>query len=340
LNGPGLLQAMRRLALPLAALLVAASTPLAASASSSCTGKEDAWFLGIVYDAAERADFKQDFENFQYFLGELDDVYCIPAAQSEILAFDGAWSHAGNTYSGYTPATEANVKSHLQDFGADASADDDATFFLFLSSHGLMYTQPLSTCPLARAYGSYAALGTGGSEDGLLHDCELGSLLGSEFDASIPKFVAVDCSFCGGFSDSLTAASGTVPDGAVRQSAGVVGNNRIVVTGCAITTECFGGGSLGGALLYDAMRQVLSGGPAACDGWTAPGFPLVQGVGAPMKNTLVRPQDGTCTASEWFFASVWTSWQTGSVQSMALSIQEQQRIKYRMPSLADDIVIQ
>lgn len=332
---------MRRLAFPLAALLVAASAaPLAANASSSCAGKEDAWVLGVVYDSAERADFKQDFENFEYFLGELDDVYCIPAAQSEILAFDGAWSHGGTNYSGYTPATEANVKSYLQDFGADASADDDATFFLFLSSHGLMYTQPLTTCPAARVYGSFSALASGGGEDGDFHDCELGSLLGSEFDADIPQFIAVDCSFCGGFSDSLTAASGTVPDGAVRQSAGVVGNNRIVVTGCAITTECFGGGANGGAVLYDAMAAVLAAGASYCDGWTVPGFPLVQGADAPVKTTAVRAQDGACTASEWFFASVWTSWTTGSLQSMALGIQEQQRIKYRMPSLGDDIVIQ
>lgn len=297
--------------------------------AAACT-PDEVWFLGVVYDAAVRDDFEKDVENFEFFLDRLQNVYCIPSSQSKILAFENGYTQNGNTYD---EASERNVKDWLATFGADASAASNPTFFVFLSSHGLVYPVPLATATVPCGVteprvGSFAALKSGGGEDGDLYDCELGAALDSGF-ADVRTFVAVDCSFCGGFSDSLTAASGTVEDNS-HPSSNVPGPERIVVTGCAMTTECFG--SSGGGVLYRHMRDTLAS-PSFCDGWTAPGFPTVQGFDAPVKHAVLNPVDGECTASEWFFGAVWRAYASADV----VGIQEQFRIKYGPATLADDI---
>lgn len=305
-------------------LLTLTNIPLGSADATCPPGNSHVWFLGVADDSEERADFIEDLFNFEKFLDELRDVYCIPDSQSEILGFDGSFSLGGTSYT-RTEASEENVKSYLDSFGSAASAHTDSIFFYFHSSHGLMYTTGLSTCPLTRTHGSFAALHADtGAQDGFLDDCELGTALNNEFDDDVQMFIAVDCSFCGGFSDSLTAASGTITDGAPTPS-GILADNRIVMTGCAITTECFGGGVDDGGVFYDNLEQVVDLGISQCDGWTAPGFPLVQGVDAPVKNALLRPTDGVCTASEWFFSAVNQGY-TSPID--AIAIQQQFRMKF------------
>ncbi len=299
-----------------------------------CSGHS--WFVGIVYDAEQRDDFAVDIEHFERFADELGETHCIPPEQSTILGFD--------------EGSEANLKAELRRVATEAKEHDDSQLFFFLSSHGnassgLLSAIGASACPPTRVVGSYAALkessGEAGSsgEDGFLDDCELGDEL-ARFEPSTRMFVAVDCSFCGGFSDSLTAASGTLPDGGVPTSSGVPGPRRVVITGCAITTECFG--SRKGGNLYRHMDGVLSDDVAACDGWTAPAFPQVQGADVPVRGAT----DGRCTASEWFFASVNRAYtQPGEIGNFehhidhVLSIQQQFRIKYGFDSLDQDILI-
>ncbi len=291
-----------------------------------CTGHT--WFLGIVYDEERRDDFVQDVDHFRRFLDTLRTTHCIPSNQARILDFSNG--------------SEANLKAELRRMASEANQHADSQFFFFLSSHGLVYVPGLSACEPTRAMGSFAALKEGGDEDGFLDDCELGEEL-AMFAPSTRMFVAVDCSFCGGFSDSLTAASGTVPDNGVRgtpTSSGVPASNRVVVTGCAMTTECFG--SRDGGNLYRHMNNVRQGGVAACDGWTAPGFPAVQGADVPVRGAT----DGRCTTSEWFFAAVNRAYtdtgqvtNLGHLQDYALSIQQQFRIKYGFGSLADDLLV-
>jgi hypothetical protein len=302
--------------------------------------------LGVVNDGNQpgepRLDFQADMHNFEFFLSTLRETYCIPDAQASILAFTDGWidPDTGQPASPYPEASEANVKARLAEFGAAASAHGDSIFFFFLSSHGIQYTAAgwtggSSECPIERVAGSLSGLKSGNGETGDFFDCELGTALNSSFAATTRMFVAVDCSFCGGFSDSLTAASGTVPDDSVPASAGVVGANRIVMTGCAMTTECFGSDvAEDGGVSYHHMREVLEG-TVPCDGWTAPGFPDVQGFDVPVNGEPFKVLDGICTASEWFFAAVWSAYSSGDV----IGIQQQFRIKYGLPSIDDDLVI-
>jgi hypothetical protein len=82
------------------------------------------------------------------------------------------------------------------------------------------------------------------------------------------------------------------------------------------------------------MRQVLEG-EIPCDGWTAPGFPTIQGFDVPVNEEAFNAPDGRCTASEWFFGAVWSAYTSFDV----IGIQQQFRIKYGFDSLADDILI-
>jgi serine protease AprX len=294
------------------------------------------YFLAVVNDGNEpgtpREDFQADMGNFEFFRDTLRTTYCIPDAQAQILAFTDGWVDGNGTpQSPYPEASEANVKAELARLGAAASQHDDSIFFFFLSTHGIVYANAIGECPVERVAGSYSGLKAGGGESGDFYDCELGDGLNDNFAPTTRMFVSVDCSVCGGFSDSVTAASGTVPDGSVPVSAGVVGPNRIVVTGCAMTTECFGSDAAeNGGVSYHHFRNVSS--IEACDGWTAPAFPTVQGVDLPTRD---RPTDGTCTASEWFFAAVNDAY----VSQDELGIQQQFRIKYGFESLEDDILI-
>lgn len=317
-----------RAVLAAAVILLSIAVPVLpqGSAGGSCTDPPG-YFVGVVHDANQdppRDDFQVDVDNFETFLETLRGAYCIPDDQATILAFRGDYTDDGRSY---PAATEANVGDALRTFGSQAADQDDPHLFFFLSSHGIAYAE--RTCRQGiRAPGSLAAL-----HGGDLLDCELGHQLSSSFDADTRMFVAVDCSLCGGFSDSLTAASGTVPDNSHPTSSGVPAPNRVVVTGCAITTECFG--SSDGGVSYDHLEDVVTAGQTACDGWTAPGFPTVQGIDLPVRHELVHPRDGTCTASEWFFAAVWDTYQELDL----VGIQEQYRIKYGFDSLADDITI-
>ena len=305
----------------------------------TCTA-EHVYFMGVVYDSALREDFQADVRNFEYYLSRLRETYCIPDSQATILAMGNNWTdpQSGKTY---TEASEANVKAELQRLGALASAHSDSLFFFFLSSHGIMYTNAgwtggPSECPIDRTAGSLAGLKATGGETGELFDCELGTALTTNFAPTTRMFVFVDCSFCGGFSDSITAASGTISDGSVPRSSGIPAANRIVMTGCAITTECFGSTPAeNGGVSYHHLRNVMSGGVAACDGWTVPGFPTAYGLDVPVQGPPVKALDGKCTASEWFFGAVWSAYSSVDV----IGIQQQFRIKYGMPSLADDILI-
>ncbi|MGH2756166.1 MAG: hypothetical protein ACRDI3_00075, partial [Actinomycetota bacterium] len=258
-----------------------------------CT-PDHVWFLGIVYDKAQRDDFKEDVRHFEAFLARLRETYCIPESQATILAMEDGYTDRGKTYA---EASEANLKNELGRMGEESESQDDAQFFFFLSSHGLMGAGAADgmavdmDCEPARV-GSFAGLKAGGGENGFLDDCELGDSLNESFSDVTRMLIAVDCSFCGGFSDSLTAVSGTVPDGGVVTSSGVPGPNRIVVTGCAITTECFGSTDTGG-VFYRHMRRVLDG-EIACDGWTAPGFPEVQGFNLPVNGPPFSTLDGRC----------------------------------------------
>ena len=309
-----------------------------------CTGTPDhVYFLGLAYDAEQREDFVEDIDNFESFLATLRQNYCIPASQATILAMEDNFTDpaSGKTY---REGSEANLKAEIRRMGAAASEHDDSQFFYFHSSHGLMWSGAIGGCPVDRVAGSLADIKAGGGEDGTLYDCELGDELTRSFSPQTRMFVAVDCSFCGGFSDSLTAVSGTIPDGSTPTSSGIPAPNRVVVTGCAITTECFGALDGGGSVMYKHMRKVLSD-ESACDGWTAPGFPTIQGFDIPVRGEPFKTLDGVCTASEWFFASVNNAYSyvprtnLNDVQDKAIGIQQQFRIKYGLPSLDDDIVI-
>jgi hypothetical protein len=302
--------------------------PLAADGCAA--GKPQAFFLAIVYDPEQRNDFVLDVDHFEKFLGTLKQTWCIPAANATILAFENGFTRNGKTYA---TGSEANLKAEIARMGAAAQTAPGSKFFFFLSSHGNLWPSPVGTvCKTGRIAGSYSAIAAGGTDDGFLDDCELGESLNANVK-SVPSFIAVDCSFCGGFSDSPTAVSGTVPDGA-PVGAGVVAPSRIVVTGCAITTECFG--STEGANSYRLFDFVLGKGAAYCDGWTAPAFPAVQGLDAPVHTGAL---DGKCSASELFFAALEEAYALNAkyVDEMALTIQQQFRIKYGFPTLASDI---
>ena len=303
-----------------------------------CTA-DHVYFLGIGYDPAGREDFKADVRNFEYYLSRLRETYCIPDSQATILAMDNNWTdpESGKTYA---EGSEANLKAELRRLGAAASQHTDSLFFYFLSSHGIMYTSAgwtggPSECPVERADGSLSGLKAGDGETGEFFDCELGEELNQNFAPTTRMFIFNDCSFCGGFSDSLTAASGTIPDGSVPESSGIPAANRVVMTGCAITTECFGSSPAeNGGVSYHHLRQVLEG-TVECDGWTAPGFPGVYGFDVPVQDELLNPKDGRCTASEWFFGAVWSAYSSQDV----IGIQQQFRIKYGFDSLDDDLFI-
>jgi subtilisin family serine protease len=302
-----------------------------------CAGTPDhVYFLGIAYDSEGRDDFKADVRNFETFRETLRGTYCIPDSQATIFAMDGTMKDSVSGRS-YAEGSEANLKAEIRRMGAEANQYPDSQFFFFLSSHGNVWSGALpgSACPQTRVLGSFSALKEGNGEDGQFDDCELGDELNESFEPDTRMFVAVDCSFCGGFSDSVTAVSGTIPDGSIPTSAGVVGPGRVVVTGCAQTTECFGSTPASdGAVLYHHMREVLEGGIPACDGWTAPGFPDVQGFDVPVNDQGFNTPDGRCTGSEVFFGAVNSAYQSGD----PIAIQEQFRIKYGLDSLADDIV--
>ena len=303
------------------------------SVDPGCTA-DHVYFLGIAYDSEGREDFKSDARNFESYLSTLRNTYCIPESQATILNMENNFTDpvTGKTYA---EGSEANLKAELARMGAEASQHADSQFFFFLSSHGLMWTGALSggACPATRVAGSFSALKGGNGQDGDFYDCELGDALDS-FSPETTMFVAVDCSFCGGFSDSLTAVSGTIPDGSVPTSSGVPAPNRVVITGCAITTECFGSSASRGGVMYWHLKRVLDG-VIQCDGWTAPGFPTVQGFDVPVNGEPFRQLDGQCTASEWFFAAVWSAYTARDI----IGIQQQFRIKYGLDSIDDDLLI-
>jgi len=315
-------------------------TPVPTPTPTPDPSADHVYFLGVVNDGNEpgapREDFQADMRNFEFFLATLRQTYSIPDSQATILAFTNGWQDAsGNPLSPWDEASEANVKAELARLGAAASQHDDSVFFFFLSTHGIVYANAIGECPITRVAGSLSGLKSGGGESGDFYDCELGDALNANFAPTTRMFVMVDCSVCGGFSDSLTAASGTIPDGGVPESAGVVGPNRIVATGCAMTTECFGSDeAANGGVSYHHMREVLEQ-TNGCDGWTAPGFPTVQGFDLPVRDELLNPRDGRCTASELFFGAVNDAYVTQDV----IGIQQQFRIKYGFASLADDLLI-
>lgn len=327
----------------LAALLVAlASLPvlpqpaLAAAAPVCPPANGHVWFVGAVYDAenpgAPRDDFVQDVRNFEFLLATLRNIYCIPDTQAQIFAFDGTVAVDGKSY---PAALESAVKAHLVQVGAAAGQFQDSIVFFFLSSHGFVYLLRPSSCGAPRGPGSMAFLGKdpGFVEDGRLLDCELGRLLNENFPAHVRIVTWIDCSFCGGFSDSLTAASGTVPDNSVPSSSNIPGPNRIAITGCAMTTECFG--SSAGGVSFRHMRRTMERPPGSmghCDGWTAPGFPTVQGLNVPVKQAALNPPDGRCTVSEVFYGAVFSTLLLDIV-----GIQQQFRMKYGFATLAEDI---
>lgn len=314
--------ALLTLALLIVALVPASPTALADGCSA---GAPPAWFLGVVYDAAKAAWARHDVQHMEGYLTKLREVYCIPSASGKVLAFEDDYTAQGKTYE---TGSEANVKSYLAQFGAAAADAEDPHFFFVLSSHGIMSAH---TCPegLPR-FGSLAALKDGGGQDGDLRDCELGHELTTRFPAATRMWIFADCSFCGGFSDSLTAVSGTVTDDAVPRPSGIVAPNRVVLTGCAITTECFG--ASGGSVTYNHLTAVLNGPIAMCDGWTAPGFPLVYGANAPAQ---IGPVDGRCGASEWFYGAVNDAY----TRLDYIGIQQQFRMKWGFTDVADDIVV-
>jgi hypothetical protein len=317
------------LALVAVAQVVSWAPPVSA-ADGCASGKPPAWFLGVVNDGEAdadtppREDFVLDVDNFEAFLQALRSTYCIPETAAAIYAFDGTFERNGRLY----PAgSEINVKRALRDFGPQARVTEDSTFFFFLSSHGIADVR--FACPGGtRAVGSLSGLRSGFGQDGDLYDCELGAELNTNFGSDVAMAIYADCSLCGGFSDSLTAVSGTVPDGSVPVPSGILGPNRVVVTGCAVTTECTGGSS-GGRMYSDMIRRLTV---EDCDGWTAPNFPSVQGIGLPQRT---GPQDGRCTASELHFAAVNSSYGRADL----IAIQQQYRIKYGPASLADDVAI-
>jgi hypothetical protein len=320
-----MVRSLRRTAAAIPALVVACSVlaPAAPGRADPCLADaHGASFVGAVYDAQRRQDFQLDVDHFEAFLQTLRATYCIPAERAGILAFDDGYTRNDIVY---PSASESAVVARLGEL-AHAHPPGEILFFM-LSSHGNFYADAQS-CG-APAVGSFAALGEDADSDGDLHDCELGGAL-AEFAEGTPMVIVIDCSFCGGFSDSLTAASGTVPDDVATHESGVPAEGRIVITGCAVTTECFG--SATGGVLFTHMRSSIDEGTSACDGYTAPLFPLVQGINLPQRSL---ERDGMCTVSEWFFASI----QSAYARRDPLDIQQQFRIKYGMSSIGDDIRI-
>jgi hypothetical protein len=313
-------------------------TPEPTPTPVACT--DHVYFLGVVNDGnapgEPREDFQADMANFEYYLSTLRQTYCIPETNASILAFTDGWADGqGNPLSPYPEASEANVNAEIARLGAAANLHDDSTFFFFLSSHGIVYATGISECATERVAGSFSGLKSGGGETGDFYDCELGDALNAHFKPTTRMYVFVDCSVCGGFSESLTAVSGTIPDNG-PVPAGVVAPNRIVMTGCAMTTECFGSSpASNGGVSYYHLRNVMEGGVAACDGWTVPGFPTVYGLDVPVQGAPFNPPDGRCTASEWFFGAV----QDAYDELDEIGIQQQFRIKYGFSSLAQDILI-
>ena len=300
--------------------------PSSATAARCDAGARQAFIVGIVYDRQQRSDFAMDVGNFRSFADTIGQRYCVPPANERLMAFDGTFELDGIVH---PPASEAAFKEALALTGAAAARVIDPVVFIMLSSHGIAYG-PAQGCGLT-SIGSLASLGADGTEDGALHDCELGAALEEHFLPGTDMVLMIDCSLCGGFSDSVTAASGTIPDDAATSPSGVPAPNRIVITGCAVTTECFGdSGSGGGGVLFVHLRTVLERGAAACDGFTSPGFPTVHGVNTPVR---LLEADGACTVSEWFFAAVDSAYR--GLDSIA--IQQQFRIKYGFDSLSADI---
>ncbi|HWH24543.1 MAG TPA: S8 family serine peptidase, partial [Candidatus Limnocylindria bacterium] len=163
----------------------------------ACTPEtaDPVYFLGIVYDSALREDFRADVRNFEFFLDTLRGTYCIPDDQATILAMFNNYtdSVSGKTYEA---GSEANLKKEMRRLAGLANERPDATFFFFLSSHGIMYTNAgwtggSSECPIDRAAGSLAGLRAGDGESGAFFDCELGEELG-RFTPDTRMFVAVD----------------------------------------------------------------------------------------------------------------------------------------------------
>ncbi|HEV8359748.1 MAG TPA: hypothetical protein VGR28_04750 [Candidatus Thermoplasmatota archaeon] len=319
----------RALAAAAVLLLLAAAVPVPPAAAVACPTPSHVWFLGVVYDPDQREDFKKDVDNIEFYLAMLRTTYCIPDSQAKVFAFENNFQRNGKTYA---DGSEANVKATIASFGAQASQFGDSLLFFFLSSHGFVYVGSFN-CP-SRPLGSFAQLKAGAGQDGFLDDCELGQVLNANVAASTRIVALVDCSLCGGFSDSLTAVSGTVPDNALPQSSGIPRANRIVMTGCSMTTECFGG-DCGGVSFCHLRRVIEQQGPEGCDGWTVPGFPTLQGADAPVRQGLLNPRDNRCTMSEWFFAAVWDAYGFLDVTG----IQQQFRMKYGFASLGQDVLI-
>jgi len=320
-----MVRSARRTAAALPALIVLASFLLPASpgrADACLAGGRDAFFVGAVYDAQRREDFQLDVDHFEAFLQTLRATHCIPDERATIFAFDDGYVRNDIVY---PDASEGAVVGRLEGFAAVHEPGD--ILFFMLSSHGRFYAD-VQPCGAA-AVGSFAALGADPGTDGELHDCELGAALAA-FPEGTPMVIVIDCSFCGGFSDSITAISGTVPDDIATHASGVPADGRIVITGCAVTTECFG--SATGGVLFSHMRDSIETGPSACDGYTAPLFPVVQGFNLPQRT--LEP-DGMCTASEWFFATI----QSAYARRDPFDIQQQFRIKYGMSSIEEDIRI-
>lgn len=311
------------------------ATPPAQAADGCTLGKPKAFFLAVSYDSEQREDFVLDVGNYEALLTTLKTTYCIGSTASKILAMENSWTdpHSGKTYA---EGSEANVKAEIARLGGAANATPGSTFFFFLSSHGMAYSGLImDDCPVGRVGSESALKSTRGGDNGYFSDCELGNALNTHVK-QVPSFIAVDCSFCGGFSDSITHASGTVSDGSLTGASGILAPSRIVVTGCAITTECFG--SSGGANPYRQFRWAVANGATNCDGWTAPGFPTVQGVNLPQRSLAL---DGKCGVSEVFWAAVnRTHSPFGGhvdVGEYALAVQQQYRIKYGPATPAGDI---
>ncbi len=300
--------------------------PSSATAAPCDAGARQAFIVGIVYDRQQRSDFIMDVGNFRTFADTIGQRYCVPPANERLMAFDGTFVLDGVAY---PRASETAFKQALAATGAAAARAVDPVVFVMLSSHGIAYG-PGQGCGVT-SVGSRAALDADGAEDGALHDCELGAELAEHFAPGTDMVLLIDCSLCGGFSDSLTAVSGTVPDDEATSPSGVPGPHRIVITGCAVTTECFGDSDTGGGgVLFVHLRSVLERGVAACDGFTSPGFPALHGINTPVR---LLDADGACTVSEWFFAAVDSAYRGLD----PIDIQEQFRIKYGFDSLSADI---
>lgn len=306
-------------ALGLALLLASVPASPGSADAPACPDGPPAFFLGAVHDSEAsppRQDFVEDLGHLETLVARLGEAYCLPADRTALLAFEGAHGHPA--------ATEAAVRAAIEAFGSAATGLEGATFFLVVSGHGLARASPV--CPQgARPLASFVRL-----VEGDLVDCELGAWLGANLPVGVRVVAIVDCSLCGGFSDSLTPVSGTVPDMALAAPSGMVAPGRIVITGCALSTECWGGPD--GSLLLSHLMTVLARGVPYADGMNAPGFPQVEGLDLP---TRTGPNDGRMTVSEWFFASVWHATTVADGQAVS----QQPRMKYGFGSLADDVLV-